>query len=439
MFNTLQWLANSVRTSQYQNPDEAIDLGNMNIDAKSLASSLMAITDLDLELDTSGQLLPARLAKDIRVPPAVWNDWNTLASELSSGSGTLHPAVKHLMLGLALASDDVDERKQRLDSIKSLYTEGRAYQPTITWVSLLNNDWYEVDTRVTPSVRGGNKVDDLKGTSTSLLLTKDKIRVNPADLFTSTKVIDVKDADIMAPAVVWNDVASNSKTLDYPLTTSIWLFALADKATFWNDVSVGAALYSPFYSSAEIDALVVNQAHEQGAGFFFRPGNGITDIYPLQNDPVLSNLFNVEPIFEAPLSTGGVCAIKNLAYHPGSPVGLPQEWGTYVFEQVKLMRSMDLVPSYSAFSEDSSDLQKSRKMSSAYDLLEDFAETGDPVCFDELLNVLLRHQMELVKKFDNQYVDAAESGYPHTYKYVEFENRLNISVPQCVLSESLES
>lgn len=439
MFNTLQWLADSVRTSQYTNPDEAVDLGDISIDAKSLASSLASITELDLVLDTSGQLLPARISKDTVVPPAVWNDWDTLAAELSLNATTLHPAVKHLMLGLALASDDVDERKQRLDSIKELYTAGVAYQPTITWVSLLNNDWFEPETVVTPSVRGGNKADELKGTSTSLLLTKDKIRVNPADLFTSTKVIQIKDADIMAPAVVWNDVASNSKTLDYPLTTSLWLFALADKATFWNDVSVGAALFSPFYSSAEIDALVVNQAHEQGAGFFFRPGNGITDIYPLQDDPVLSNLFNVEPVFEAPLSTGGVCAIKNLVCHPGSPVGLPQEWGIYVFEQVKLMRSMDLVPSYSAFSEDSDDLQKSRKQAAAYDLLEEFAETGDPSCFDELLSVLLKHQVELVKKFENQYVDAAESGYPHTYKYVEFDNRLKISIPQCVLSESLES
>lgn len=430
MFNSIKWLESVVRTSSYIYEESKLTFDNLS--SKQLGQELCKITELDFNIDSTAALLPARYPKNVNFPEVVFSDWNSFVQPMIDSADIIHPAVKHLVLSLALFTDDVSERKQRLDSVKELYTKGVAYQPTLTWTSLLMPDWYDADKKITPSIRGGNKSDELKGVSTSLIITKDKIRINPTEMFTSTRVVAVTDAYYMAEHQTWIDTVNNHNVLDYPLATSAWVYGLGDKSVLWDTVPVGGALYSPFYSNTEIDALVLNQSQISGAGYFFRPGNGISDIYPLKDDPVLSNYINVFPLFEAPLSTGGVCAIKNLASHPGSPVGLPLEWGIYVFEQVKLMSSMDLIPSYSAFSEESGNNMKVLKQATAFDALSEFSESGDPSSFDDLLKALLHQQALLMNRFEDKYVDSSDFGYPNSYRYIDFNNRLSFSAPECV-------
>lgn len=433
MFNTKKWIADTVRTSSYINTGDELDFSNFDLDF--VIQELKSIKTDNFNLDSSGTLLPARYPRDIALPPAILDRWDTFTKELCSVAESLNPAVKHMVLSMALSGDDLDIRSQRLDAIKDLFIKGQVYQPDITWTSLLKPEWFDVDKKVTPVVRGGSKTDELKGVSTTLSLNVDKIRVNPANLFGSKQAIKAEDAYVMEQHQVWIDTMNNSTTLDYPLVTSLWAYALGDKKVLWNAVTAGAALYSPFYTDSEVDALVVNQSQRSSAGYYFRPGNGISDIYPLADDPVLSNYFNIYPLFEASLSTGSLCAIKNLVAHPGSPVGLSKEWGEHLFGQVKLMKSMDLIPSYSAFSDETSEQRRIAKKSAAFDCLEEFAENADPSVFDDLLIALLEHQGEIQSRFEDKYVDAADFGYPASYRYIDFENRLNNSLPQCVIAE----
>ncbi len=406
------WLTDAVRTSEYIYSHPSISIDDMNID--QFIDELIKVSDSDAPA-LNGALLPARRPKDLSLPSNLYQHWDMFISKLIVHSGSLHPVVKHLLLGLALDDDNQNIRSARLDSIKNLFLEGRVFQPTMTWASLLCPDWFSDKVVVKPSLRGGNTIESTKGVTTSLLLTKDKIRINPASLFTSTQIVDVLDAQIMASPNVWHEVALLNQSLDYPLVTSNWLYALADKKVFWEDVTIGSALYSPFYTSNDIDLLMINHCNTQGAGFYVRPGNGISDIYPIVNDPVLSTFINCAPIYDAPFWTGLSCTIMNLISHPGSPVGLPLAWCEKLLKEIKLTDSLDILPIHSAFS--NKDAQGLDLTSPAYVALEKIVTHQDPCFFKDFVVALLNTQQVLASTYKDLYVDSADTGYPHSFKH----------------------
>lgn len=415
-FDAETWLKHAVRTSLYCLPEDSPVFGALNDSAENVARALAAVTSLPIDQQTVGALLPARIPVDIPNPSALSLHFEEVVSRLVPSSAQLHPAVRHALLAAALQGEDDAVRQKKIDQLWPLFdstSEGSVYQPTITWMALLRPEWFTSETPVVPAVRGGQMgMSKQHGVLTSVILTQGKIRINPAEMFTRTKPVSLSEAKIPSPPAVWEKVAAETWALPYPPVTALWLMGMGNKNDFWSLVPAGAALYSPFWMAGEVDALVHNQAHQPGVGHFFRPGSGISDIYPLSDDAVLAGQVNVAPLFDVPLSLSAVTAIGNLIAHAGCPVGLPDGWARNADSQCSMAEALDVIPSYSVFSSVNEDGQPRR--SSARSALAQVASTNDVGAFNQLLSAMVVHQSKLARSFAAHPVDTGIIGLPAT-------------------------
>ena len=184
-FAATSWLSDIVRTSDYRLPDFHPELGDINISAEDLILALASVRHLPIDDSPSAALNPARIPVGSAIPSALALHFEDVVQGLSVYGMDLHPAVRHALLAVALASPDKNEK---LDALKPLMTgndNGKVYQPTMTWMALLRPEWYEPKHHVKPILRGGTSPEnEARGTTSSIVLVEDNMRINAAQMFT---------------------------------------------------------------------------------------------------------------------------------------------------------------------------------------------------------------------------------------------------------------
>lgn len=419
-FNARSWLDQVVRTSQYKIPAEIPDYGDLNASSAEIIEALSTIDTVAVDFQASAALLPARIPVDVPVPVAATTNFKEIVEGLVPYAESLHPAVRHALVAMALQGDNHELRNERMDVLWPLFdvaSNGKVYQPTMTWVSLIRPQWFSPEQPVLASVRGGHAaLKEEQGTLTTLALTQGKIRVNPVNMFTWALPIPLTESKQTASPATWAYTAKEAWTLPYPPVTSLWMMGMGDKEDFWEFIPPGAALFSPFYTDGEVDALVHNNVQHIDVGQFFRPGTGLADIFPLDEDAVLASQFNIAPLFDAPMSFATLTALGNLVAHPGCPVSLPQAWSTRAEQQCSLAESLDLLPPYSAFSGVNADGDVVE--ATAREALTKLSQTNDVVSFKRLLAAVAATQAKIARSHAETPVDAGTLGIPSdTFKW----------------------
>lgn len=413
-FNARNWLDQVVRTSYYKIPENVPDYGDLYATPSEIIEAFTQVESLNIDTQAVGALLPARIPVDVAIPEAFKTNFKEIIEGLVPHSDTLHPACRHALLALALQGDDLDVRSARLDHLWPLFdvaSAGKVYQPSMTWVSLLRPQWFSPEQPVMASVRGGHAAQkEEQGTLTTVALTQGKIRVNPINMFSWALPIPLTESKQTASPATWAHIAKEAWSLPFPPVTSLWLMGMGDKHDFWDFIPAGAALYSPFYTDGEVDALVHNNVQHIDVGQFFRPGTGIADVYPFDEDPVLAAQFNIAPLFDAPMSFATLTALGNLVAHPGCPVSLPQGWSVRAEQQCCLAESLDLLPPYSAFAGQNADGDPVDSVARA--ALTELSKSNDAGAFQKLLSAVANTQAKIARSHAETPVDAGTIGIP---------------------------
>ena len=275
-FAATSWLSDIVRTSDYRLPDFHPELGDINISAEELILALASVRHLPIDDSPSAALNPARIPVGSAIPSALALHFEDVVQGLSVYGMDLHPAVRHALLAVALASPDKNEK---LDALKPLMTgndNGKVYQPTMTWMALLRPEWYEPKHHVKPILRGGTSPEnEARGTTSSIVLVEDNMRINAAQMFTWSKPIELTNAKIPAPVEAWEQTANAAWSADNPPATNLWLMSFGDTAKHWEHLLPGAAVYNPFFDDKLLGHLFLNSTQHQETGFSTRMGIGI--------------------------------------------------------------------------------------------------------------------------------------------------------------------
>ena len=121
-FAATSWLSDIVRTSDYRLPDFHPELGDINISAEELILALASVRHLPIDDSPSAALNPARIPIGSAIPSALALHFEDVVQGLSVYGMDLHPAVRHALLAVALASPDKNEK---LDALKPLIVAGQ--------------------------------------------------------------------------------------------------------------------------------------------------------------------------------------------------------------------------------------------------------------------------------------------------------------------------
>lgn len=401
-FHAATWLSDIVRTSDYLLPEQPPDCGDLNASAEELIDALAAINVLPIDRHVTAALHPARIPQDSAIPSALVLRFEDVVQGLSAYGIDLHPAVRHALLAVALSSPD---KSEKLDALKPLMTgddNGRVYQPTMTWMALLRPEWYEPKHHVKPLLRGGASPEqEARGTTASIVLVEDNIRINAAQMFTWPKPIDLASAKIPAPCDVWEQAANAAWSADNPPATSLWLLSFGDTKHYWEHLLPGAALYNPFFDDKLVGQLFLNSTQHQETSFTARLGIGIADLYPIRNDAALGSYVPLEYLLHAPLSLNAITSIHHHAASPATAFGVPPSWVRALDVKRQLTQSLDLMPKYSIFQKDA-----------VVQHLLDYEKTQDFSSFSAFVQEAMLGQMQLALQTETRAGDIFDMGLP---------------------------
>jgi len=401
-FNATTWLNQIVKTSEYQLSGNLDTVEGLDIDAQQLIEQLISIKKLDVDQQSRGALLPPRLPKDCPVPAVLSTHFEEIVNSLLPYGTDLHPAVKHALLAVALTEP---RREQKIDSLKPLFTgldNGVVYQPTVTQLAFLRHDWFEPKHYVKPSVKGGADPNKLgQGVTTEIVLSSNNMRVNPKELFTWAKPIELVNAKIPAPASEWAETATQAWSLPNPPTTSLWMLAFADLKTWWAYLPPGAALWNPSIDNEVVEDLFHNSLQHKQLNFYTRMGTGIADIYPVEKDALLATYVEVNDLLNAKPSFNTMMSIYHHSVSDQLAFGIPSEWIDDLKTKTSLMDSLDLIPQYSIFHQGKS-----------LELLDTYATTRDPQALQEFFKFAVSTQLTINSTTRDHLSDAFDLGFP---------------------------
>jgi hypothetical protein len=414
-FHAESWVNQAVRTSRYQIPEFPPFYGDLSASPEDLAAALLAVSSHVSDKGSARHaLLPPRIPMDVPIPEAwktLFSFEQTIKTLVKTQKDPIHPSVFHALLSVAL-NQEGDQRNDWIDAVAPVFKDTPFHQPywqpTLTQASWVRPQWFKPALVVTPSIRGGDGTER-QGVMTSLNILLDKMRINAAQLLTYPGMITREKALYPESIPHWSAMADKAFFGPNPLTTSLWLLGLMeDKRRAWDRLNPGAAIWSPLYTNGEIDALAANAVSYCKPGYPFRPGAGISDIYPYKDDPVLVSFMNMTPLLDAPFSYSTWISLKNLSDHPGSPVGITREWAKKQVERIDIVKVLGMIPSGSAFAATGDGQLKSVEISVsdhhrlkgmdqnfALAALHDMATTGPtPDNMRILSQVLFNHQKD---------------------------------------------
>jgi len=400
-FDAQAWIDAIVRTSETPLVMAPAVGAETTLDDIIKALGTLKKTAID-SLNNPGALFPARLPHGFKVPDVIYNHFDELIQGLRVYSTEIHPAVRHALLAVALDGPDRDNMIQSLIPLMTGLDNGLVYQPTITWMAMLRPDLYEPKHLVIPKLKGGQEPSKIaQGTTVSILLTEDNIRLNPANMFTSTHHIELAKAKIPAPVHVWANEADKAWESPNPPSTSLWLMSFGNTQKWWPYMTPGSALYNPFFTKQHITDLFLNSTQYEHTQYTTRMSYGIADIYPLKKDAALVDLVPSSLLLDAPLSCNSIMSIYHHACSEQTTFTVPLEWAREVQNKVELTKSLDMLPQYSIFSND--DIRQH---------LEQYAQTGDPTSLKAFMAASINHQMLINSQTDRAYADAFDIGLP---------------------------
>ena len=401
-FNTKDWLDAIVRTSDYTLPEELPTFDSLDVPVSELIEQLGSIRSLNVDEQQTAALLPARLQPGTPVPSALQTHFEDVVQGLAAYGIELHPGVRHALLAVALASPNKNEK---LESLKPLFTgidNGLVYQPTMTWMALLKPEWFEPKHPIVPMVKGGTEPSKAtQGVTTTIGLAEDNMRINPAHMFTWAKPIELTSAKIPAPPEEWRKIADAAWDLPNPPATSLWLMSFGTQDKWWPFLTPGAALYNPFYDQDNINALFQNSTQHNETSYFTRMGHGIADIYPIEKDTVLANYAPLGYLLDAAPSLNTWLSMYHHAKSNSVVFQIPPEWVTQLRVKVELVKSLDLLPQYSIFSD-----------ASLEETLSQYQNSLDINDLTEFMQNAIAKQMLLASQTNNAAGDVFDIGLP---------------------------
>jgi hypothetical protein len=426
-FAATSWLSDIVRTSDYRLPDFHPELGDINISAEDLILALASVRHLPIDDSPSAALNPARIPVGSAIPSALALHFEDVVQGLSVYGMDLHPAVRHALLAVALSSPDKNEK---LDALKPLMTgndNGKVYQPTMTWMALLRPEWYEPKHHVKPILRGGTSPEnEARGTTSSIVLVEDNMRINAAQMFTWSKPIELTNAKIPAPVEAWEQTANAAWSAANPPATNLWLMSFGDTAKHWEHLLPGAAVYNPFFDDKLLGHLFLNSTQHQETGFSTRMGIGIADLYPLADDASLGSYVPLEYLLHAPLSLNAIASIHHHASSPATSFGVPPAWVRSLDVKRQLTQSLDLMPKYSIFQDDN-----------VVRLLLDYEQTQDFTSFSSFVKSAMEGQMRLAVQTEKSHGDIFDMGLPKDLFFIPAPE--HSPIPRPVVDEVSDS
>ena len=424
-FNAQTWIDDIIRTSQYILPEKTLDIGDFDASPEEIIAGLAAITATDVDMSPAAALMPARIPQGSFIPSALSTHFEDIVQGLAAYGMDLHPAVRHALLAVALASTD---RENKLDSLKALLTgidNGMAYQPTITWAALLRPEWYDPKHYVTPMLKGGTEPSkSAQSVTSSIVLSEDKMRINAAHMFSWAKPIKLSEAKIPAPPEVWSEIADQAWSSPNPPATSLWAMSFGDQHKWWNFLPPGAAAFNPFYTQEHLTNLFINSTQHADVTHTTRMGNGIADIFPITKDTALANYVPVEFFLDAPTSLNTWISMYHHAKAPNVIFSIPPEWVDDLNTKIALVKSLDMLPKYSVFNDDT--MSKS---------LADYRQSGELSSLKEFMDQAIQRQMILRGQTDKNAGDVFDLGLPVDRYYVPSPNAVITPLPKIVSSD----
>lgn len=335
-FNAQTWLNQVVRGSNYRVPIDAPDYGALDFPPHKIADALIKVTDhASDDISGFGMLAPPRIPLDTPIPAVLMDVFglSMICDNLASRNKQVHPAVIHALLACAIEYEGPN-RDRMFNAVAPLFTSmpnhQSYYQPTLTQAVWLHPDWFaRIRNRriVKPSLSTGKaKITREKGGFVSVILRVGDTRVNPSQILTfpSRKTLD--EALYPDEAKAFGYLAETGLDSNTPIFTSLWITGLGRKESVWKRMLPGAAIFSPFITRSEIAALAGNMLAKSDAGAWLRMGAGISDIWPVDNDAVLSNYVDMRALLNAPPSTPSWISLLHHATHPGTSFTIPKEW-----------------------------------------------------------------------------------------------------------------
>lgn len=408
-FNAQAWINDIVRTSHYILPDQPVDYGDINATPDELVAALITITSSHVDNAASAALMPARIPEGSLIPEALHTHFEDIVQALASYGTDLHPAVRHALLAVAL---EAPERESKIDALNVLLTgldNGMVYQPTITWAALLRPQWYEPKHYVTPVLKGGLEPSKaLQGVTSAIVLTEDGMRLNAAQMFSWSQAIELTQAKIPAPADVWTDLADKAWSAPNPPSTSLWAMSFGNPQQFWGLLPPGGAVYNPFYTKEHVAQLFLNQTQHSDIASMVRMGDGIADIFPIDKDTALANYVPIQYLLDAPLGVHSMLSIYMHAVAPNVAFSLPRKWVDDVQSKISLVKSLDMLPQYSIFQNDT-----------ANNLLKQYAVSSDTARLQEFMQLAIDHQMLISEQTPARKGNAFDIGLPVSRYYVD--------------------
>lgn len=428
-FNAQIWVDDIVRTSQYILPDTALDIGNLEASPDDIVLALAAIRTTAVDASPAAALMPARIPHGSVIPSALTTHFEDVVQGLAAYGTELHPSVRHALLAVALASPD---RENKLDCLKALLTgvdNGMAYQPTITWAALLRPEWYDPKHYVTPVLKGGAEPSkSSQGVTTAIVLTEDNMRINAGHMFSWAKPIELAQAKIPASPSAWAETADKAWSCPNPPATSLWAMSFGDQTKWWSFLPPGAAAFNPFYTKEHLTSLFINSTQHADITHTTRMGNGISDIFPLTKDTALAGYIPVEFLLDAPPSLNTWLSMYHHAKAPNVMFNIPTEWMDDLSAKISLVKSLDMLPKYSIFNDDtlSQSLRAFRQSNSLRDL-------------QEFMDLAIQRQMILRGQTEKNVGDVFDLGLPVDHYYVSSPVDIIMPLPEITINAALVS
>lgn len=334
------WLAQFVRHSDFRYPMVGDVTALADLDVKGWAQALLNAKPAK----NTHAVLPPRAPLDVVIPDSLTLALPALGEALAGQ--ILHPAVVHALLAVAQAQPDPALARSWLKPVFA-DPDTRMYQATLTQLGFVERSWYPVKHAVEPMIRRGAHRQNRDGFETGVLvgltLQQNKLRINPRDLMTSARIVTPATGLMPAERASWQTAAHKAFLYERPLLTSAWLMGLGEKPEFFRIIPAGAALFSPFYTADDVDAIWHNQTRLAVSDKIVpRIGAGLGDIITHQEEGVLSGFADPRHLVEAPLSFAGLLAMHHQLCHPGSPLQIGPGWARQHLEHSQVARALEV-------------------------------------------------------------------------------------------------
>jgi hypothetical protein len=401
-----KWLKSVIRDIDFEYSNEFTPELDPSINLDKFIKDILSV---DNDVIHYQYVLPARIPIDVKLPGFIKDGFPEIIKKISNKQALLHPVIKHLLLAIALDSDE--KKEEYIDLLKPFFdidNPGFTYQSTVTWMAFLRPEWFQGNTNiVTPRVKTilpHKDKENESGITTFAYLEQNKLRINPVDFFMSAHYKRMNECVIPAELNEWNDNANKGFLCASPLNTSYWLLGFADKEWAWIYNTPGAAFFSPFYDKHELDALVNNAISLADNECYFNYASGLGDILPFNKCNIIAGYCDSAQIFKAPISLSHLLAIKNLLSSKVSPIGIPQNWINDTLSRIETNIVLDILPEYSIYHQSNLDnvtLKVNGKSKNSLDILRMIKDALDEnnlwevyVNIDRLITLIYGKQLE---------------------------------------------